>query len=86
MLLLKMVLDEKAQYQNLSYALVMFGLEGERHLSVASFTNNVSGALYEANIVSVTCEINTFVGFPGSSKLHCVDECEAGKVTLYRYH
>lgn len=54
MLLLKMVLDEKAQYQNLSYALVMFELEGERHLSVASFTNDISGALYEANIVSVT--------------------------------
>ncbi|KAG1800713.1 hypothetical protein EV424DRAFT_1352044 [Suillus variegatus] len=47
MLLLKMVLDEKAQYQNLSYALVMFELE-------ASFTNDISGALYEANIVSVT--------------------------------
>lgn len=53
MLLLKMVLDE-TQYQNLSYALVMFELEGERDLLVASFTDNVSGALYEANIVSVT--------------------------------
>lgn len=86
MLLLKMVLDEKAQYQNLSYALVMFELEGERDLLVASFTNNVSGALYEANIVSVTCEINRFAGFPEPSKFHRADECEARKVTLHRFH